>query len=103
MKSKIKIAIFLWAVSFISLVAPAQKNELKKTGKEIFESNCARCHGTDGTKGKWGAKNLRLSNLEDNELIAIISNGKRIMPAWNYSLTKNEIEIVKDYIKTLRK
>ena len=103
MESKIKLIILLSAVSFISFAAITPKNEREKTGKEIFESNCARCHGTDGTKGKWGAKNLKLSNLADNELLTIISNGKRIMPAWNHTLTRNEIELVKEYIKTLRK
>ena len=105
MESKIKliILIVLSTVSSISFATLTPKNKLEKTGKEIFESNCARCHGTDGTKGKWGAKNLKLSNLADNELLAIISNGKRIMPAWNHTLTTNEIELVKEYIKTLRK
>jgi cytochrome c6 len=103
MEAKIKLVTLLLAVSFISFTTRTQKNEMEKTGKEIFEGNCARCHGTDGTKGKWGAKNLKLSNLSDSELLAIISNGKRIMPAWKHSLTKNEIELVKEYIKTLRK
>ena len=103
MESKIKLIILLSAVSFFSFTTFNPKREPGKTGKEIFESNCAKCHGTDGTKGKWGAKNLQLSSLSDSELLIIITNGKRIMPAWNHNLTKNEIELVKDYVKTLRK
>ena len=103
METKIKLVLLLLAVSFISFTTRTQNNEREKTGKKIFESNCVRCHGTDGTKGRWGAKNLKLSNLADGELLAIISNGKRIMPAWKHNLTKSEIELVKEYIKTLRK
>ena len=103
MESKIKLIILLLAVSFFSFTTFQPKNEPGKTGKEIFESNCIKCHGADGSKGKWGAKNLQLSSLSDTELVTVISNGKRIMPAWNQALHKNEIELVKDYVKALRK
>lgn len=71
------------------------------SGKKIFETNCARCHGNDGTKGKWGAKNLKKTSLSDSELQRIISNGKRVMPAWKNELSDKEIESVKEYIKIL--
>jgi len=71
------------------------------SGKKIFETNCVRCHGNDGTKGKWGAKNLKKTILTDTELQGIISNGKRVMPAWKNALTDKEIESVKEYIKIL--
>jgi cytochrome c6 len=102
MESTIKLMVILASISCISFAAITQRNETEKTGKEIFESNCVRCHGTDGTKGKWGAKNLKLSTLSDNEMLTVISDGKRVMPAWSHSLTRREIELVRDYIKTLR-
>ncbi|AWI25309.1 c-type cytochrome [Flavobacterium pallidum] len=88
------------AVLLISLSAKAQKTE--KTGKEIFESRCAKCHGKDGTKGLWGATNLKGSQVGDNERIATISNGRRIMPSWKSRLTDKEIKRVADYVKTLK-
>ena len=72
-------------------------------GKEVFESKCAKYHGTDGTKGKWGAKNLQISRLADAAMKTMIENGKRIMPAWGKRLTNEEIQSVMDYIKTLRR
>lgn len=45
----------------------------------------------------------KINVLADPDLVRMISNGKRIMPAWKNSLSENEIELVKDYIKTLRK
>jgi cytochrome c6 len=90
-------------ISFFSFATFHQQGKTKTTGKELFEGNCAKCHGADGTRGKWGAKNLQLSTLSDDELFTIVSTGKRMMPAWNQRLTKVEIERVIDYIKTLRK
>jgi cytochrome c6 len=72
-------------------------------GKEIFESKCVKCHGADGTKGKWGAKNLQVSKLSDSDMKTIITNGKRIMPAWGQRLSDDEMLFVIDYVKTLRK
>jgi cytochrome c6 len=72
-------------------------------GRELFESKCAKCHGADGTKGKWGAKNLQISTLSDSDMRTIITNGKRIMPAWGKHLTDDEMVSVIDYVKTLRK
>ncbi len=89
------------AVLFISLSARAQKPE--KTGKEIFESRCAKCHGKDGTKGLWGAINLKGSQISDNERITTISKGRRIMPSWKGRLTEKEIKSVAEYVKTLKK
>ena len=71
-------------------------------GREVFESKCAKCHGADGTKGKWGAKNLQVSRLGNNEMRTIITNGKRIMPAWGKRLTEDEVLSVIGYVKTLR-
>lgn len=91
--------IILLSVAFFSYTSFVQ---MENNGREIFERNCSRCHGTDGTKGKWGAKNLTLSKLSDDELSAIITNGKGRMPAWGNILKNDEIERLKDYIKTMR-
>jgi cytochrome c6 len=102
METKIMLIFALAAVSFLLFTSFTRTSEPEKAGKEIFEHNCARCHGIDGTKGKWGAKNLKVSTLSDTELLTLISNGKRAMPAWNQSLSQNEVILVKDHIKTLR-
>jgi cytochrome c6 len=86
--------------SFTNL--PGRKADISN-GREIFESKCAKCHGSDGTKGKWGAKNLQVSKLLDSDMKTIITNGKRIMPAWGKRLTEDEILSVIDYVKTLRR
>jgi mono/diheme cytochrome c family protein len=71
--------------------------------KNLYEKKCARCHGIEGTKTLFGAKNLQKSNMEDDAMIQIIQNGKKIMPAYKTKLSREEIMQVADYIKTLRK
>lgn len=81
----------------------AQSHESRSDGKELFEHKCKRCHGKDGTKGLFGAKNLQLSRLQDSDLTTIISKGKNGMPRWEKRLSQQEIESVIVYVKTLRK
>ncbi|MDN5289561.1 MAG: hypothetical protein JWR38_5835 [Mucilaginibacter sp.] len=71
--------------------------------KALFKKKCATCHGNNGTKGRWGAKNLQISKLNDNELFTMINTGKGIMPKWGKKLTQTQILSVIEYVKTLRK
>ena len=73
------------------------------TGRALFEKKCATCHGNDGTRGRWGAKNLQISKLGNDELLYIISKGRGIMPNWGKRLSATQINSVIEYIKTLRK
>lgn len=88
---------------FLSINQTEAQNTTTENGKTIFEHKCQRCHGSDGTKGLFGAKNLQISRLENTELISIISKGKRGMPRWERKLSSAEIESVTTYIKSLRK
>ena len=97
-----------WFIPFIAIMflgyhynAYAQNAPL--TGKVLFEKKCATCHGNDGTRGRWGAANLQLSKLDNNELLYTISNGRGFMPNWGKKLSSVQISSVIEYIKTLRK
>lgn len=72
-------------------------------GKGLYEHYCARCHGTDGARGMFGAKNLQKSLLPDTAIALQIRNGKRIMPSFKKKFTPDQINEVSAYIKTLRK
>lgn len=99
MSSILTIMMASLLFSFTSL--NQEKPSIEK-GKNIFFANCVRCHGTDGAKGKWGAKNLKQSTLSRTAVVNQISNGKGWMPSWKNRLTNTDIESVADYIKTLR-
>lgn len=75
----------------------------QRSGKLLFNRYCIRCHGAEGNKGKFGAKNLQKSTLDDEQYNSIIRNGKGIMPAWEKRLTSMQISSIIKYIKSLRK
>lgn len=79
------------------------KEQVYDGGKELYEKKCARCHGKDGTKGLFGARNLQISKLDDAGYIRIITEGRNIMPSWNRKLNEGQINLVVQYIKELRK
>jgi len=49
-------------------------------GKQLYESTCAVCHGSDGKLGMAGATDLSQINLQQNEIVSVILNGKNAMP-----------------------
>lgn len=89
----------LLLIMMFTLHANAQR---VSPGKILFEKNCTRCHGKNGAKGFLGAKNLQKSTLSEQQMLNIISNGKRIMPSWKDKLSADEIKIIVSYIKTFR-
>jgi mono/diheme cytochrome c family protein len=72
------------------------------TGQDLYTRNCIHCHGTDGTKGFFGAKNLKTSILPDSAIFLQVQNGKKIMPSFRKRLSADEIKQVLLYVKSLR-
>lgn len=72
-------------------------------GQTLYEHHCARCHGADGARGMFGARNLQKSQIPDTAIVLQIRNGKRIMPAFKKKLSPDQINELAAYIKTLRK
>jgi uncharacterized membrane protein SirB2 len=71
-------------------------------GGAIYNVQCLRCHGRDGSLGATGAYDLATSKLEREGLIQIIRYGKGQMPGFEDVLTEYEIEAVADYTEKLR-
>ena len=72
-------------------------------GKAIYDKQCARCHGKEGTKGSFGAKNLQKSVMTDEAITQLILTGKKVMPSFKTKLGSNEIKLVMEYVKAFRK
>ena len=77
--------------------------ELRK-GKRLYK-RCVPCHKQDGTGGpSYGgyAANLRDTQLDHEEIVAVITNGRRDrgMPTFKPILSKGEIETVARFIQT---
>jgi cytochrome c oxidase cbb3-type subunit 3 len=71
-----------------------------RTGREVYNGNCARCHGPEGGGGVGnklsdGVVVARFPDIEDQ--IAVITKGIGSMPAWEGTLSPDEIRAVARY------
>ncbi len=71
-------------------------------GQDVYAKMCQSCHGINGKAGMSGAKDLSISNLSNDEKIAIIKHGKNAMIPYEKSLNEEQIAAVADYIETLK-
>jgi mono/diheme cytochrome c family protein len=84
---------------------------LAQSGADLFKTKCAACHGPDGkgetTMGKkLGMKDLaspEIQSKSDADLETVITKGKDKMPAYEGKLTKEQIDDLVKYIRTLKK
>jgi mono/diheme cytochrome c family protein len=63
---------------------------------------CVSCHGEDGKAGIAGSKDLTASQLSDDEMLAVIKNGKNAMPKYK-KYSEEEIRAMIAYIRSLKK
>ncbi len=80
------------------------KNAQSGSGRVIFATHCASCHGTSGggtSAGPQlsGGKVVRDLPKVDDE-IQVVSNGRGLMPAAKIQLTPKQIEAVVRYTRT---
>jgi mono/diheme cytochrome c family protein len=83
---------------------------------ELFNRNCARCHGADGrsdtpqghlfnapdfTNPEWWKKNSSITSTRT--LRSVVTRGKAGMPAFGKKLTRSEINLLVDRIRSFRK
>lgn len=81
-----------------------QKNKISN----LFNSKCAKCHGTDGrgetvdginagapdfTSSEWQAK------ADDRELVIVIEQGQSQMPSFRQELTREQTKSLVAYIR----
>jgi len=79
-------------------------------GRQIFQANCAACHGkqADGNTpaGRtWHVPDLRspqVQSLGDQQLLEIIRNGQGKMPAWGGLLSPIDLAHVLAYVRTIK-
>jgi mono/diheme cytochrome c family protein len=88
----------------------APNAQLLKKGKDLFSSNCQKCHGPkgrgDGPNGDpdQPPADLRASTAPDGIMFYKVWNGRKapVMPPFKSSMTREEIWTVIAYVKTLR-
>jgi len=80
-------------------------------GAQVFKSKCEHCHGADGMSHTFAGKmsgaavlpDPKIVAMPDADLIAVVTNGKKKMPAFGKKLTEDQIAAVVGYVRTLQK
>lgn len=87
----------LFALAALSLAGVAHADAA------LYAKRCASCHGKDGKPSamgaKMGAKDLGATKLTEQEIAAVISDGKGKMTAYKGKLTEAEIQSLAKYVK----
>lgn len=76
-----------------------------------YKSKCATCHGAEGKGDTAMGKTMKVKDLaseevqkqSDAELATIIEKGKKPMPGYEGKLTKEQIDGLVKYIRSLKK
>jgi len=79
--------------------------------QSLYKSQCAMCHGADGTGKTFMGKKLNIVDLRSSavqnktaaELSAIIEKGKDKMPAFDKKLSQEKIKDLAVYVRELSK
>jgi cytochrome c6 len=79
------------------------------SGADTFKAKCAMCHGADGAGSTPMGRKLKIQDLRsagvqkqtDDELAAIITNGKPPMPAYGKSLAAADIQKLVTYLRSI--
>ena len=68
----------------------------------LFDTHCTLCHGADGKLKMGDAKDLSISTLTREEMIAVVTHGRGTMMPYKQVLSAEEIEQVVDHVRTLK-
>lgn len=90
------VVFFIWRLS-------TSQNEIQ-AGQEIYQQNCATCHGEEGDAELLGSANFtdlrQMDGLAPRDLYLVTTQGRGSMPAWQSLLSQDERWAVIDYIRT---
>jgi len=70
-------------------------------GQVVFRENCSGCHGSDGEGGTGPELRGVAERLSRDDLLAVVREGRGVMPAWEGELTDEQITAVADYLLAL--
>ena len=105
MRSLSMVAVVLGALVLASTAAAADL----ELGKKIYAQKCAACHGPDGKGNAKMAETLKVkipaladaAAKTDSELRKAVAEGKKPMPPFGKTLSKDELDAVVHYAKGL--
>lgn len=109
------------AIAYIRTLTVPGKHVSVLAGKDIYETFCAVCHGSQGDGRGPAAKNLAVKprNFTSKDFViegreeeiyrtifmgaAKASHGSPLMPEWKTTLSREQVDDVIQYLKTFKK
>ncbi len=96
---------------FVNAYQAAAQTDKDTDGAKLFDTNCSKCHGPDGSGntaiGKAvGAKDLRSTEAQkmtDAQIYTQIDQGKGNMPPFGGTLNKAQIDSLIPFVRQLSK
>ena len=114
----LKGALAISVIVFVVVAAAGMQRRASSRGNvdELYNKNCARCHGADGrgdtpsghlyrapdfTSAEWWDKHA--AHMSTRSLRAVVTKGKGGMPGFAKKLTRSEINVLVDRVRKFRK
>ena len=110
------LALLLIPTGIVRAAFDRKTSARAKQVDELFNRNCARCHGADGrgdtpsghlykapdfTDTDWWKKNSDITSTKN--LRAVVAKGKAGMPGFGKKLTKSQINLLVERVRSFRK
>lgn len=90
------VVFYIWRLSTSA--------EILGEGMSLYDSDCATCHGEDGSGELLGSADFtdlrQMDNLAPRDLYLTVTQGRGSMPAWQSLLSQDERWSVIDYLRT---
>jgi mono/diheme cytochrome c family protein len=95
------LIVTLFSVAALGAQSAQDDPAQVEAGMTVFETNCAGCHGVDGTGSGTGRVLTGIADQEPDRLVhvASVTNGKGFMPAFGESLDAEEIDAAVSYVR----
>ncbi len=104
--SRFTAQVFFWLAASASAFAqsPGYDAAALNDARDIYQANCAMCHGYDGVPILPGAPNFAVGDRlekEDTELLQVMRDGKGTMPSWKDVMDDGEQQAALNYVRVV--
>ena len=107
MRTIFRASLVVLAVAFVMSISASAADATA----DVFKSKCASCHGADGKGDTPAGKKMNVKDFasdevqkqSDADLAAVIEKGKKPMPGYEGKVTKEQIDGLVKWIRTLKK
>jgi mono/diheme cytochrome c family protein len=98
------------AILLAATAGPGFGQSATDSAASLYKKNCASCHGSDG-RGSAVGKSLNAADFHsaqvqkqsDAQLAGVVAEGRGNMPPFGTRLSKDQIDALVKYIRTLGK